>query len=119
MLGVVIFLAIAFGFSYWCGTIAKDKGQGFAVGFALGFFLGILGLIILLVMPQAKGTSSPRRKVRRPGSTARMATRPISRLSSSSVSGPTSTATMPSVSGTVSRPVSRTKRLMTRPKFRR
>lgn len=118
-IALLFILGIAIAFSWWCGSISREKGHGFAVGFVLGLVLGMLGLIIVLVMSPTKDAGSSRRRVRRPGSNSRGTARPVSRLSTISVSGPTSTATMPSVSGTVSRPASRTKRLVARPKLRR
>jgi len=77
LIALLFILGITIGLSWWCGSISKEKGHGFAVGFVLGFVLGLLGLIIVLVMSPTKDAGG-RRKLRRPGSGSGPA-RPVSR----------------------------------------
>lgn len=78
IIALLFILGISIGFSWWCGTITREKGHGFSLGFILGLVLGMLGLIICLVMSPTKDAAGGRRKLRRPGSGTRPA-RPVSR----------------------------------------
>ena len=49
---IYIILGILFGFT--CMNMAKSKGRDGAGWFLIGFFFGLLGVILIVVMPEIK-----------------------------------------------------------------
>lgn len=57
VLGFVFAILIALIFGYFAQKFGARKGYGDAACFAAGFFLGIIGLIVILLLPDKKSAA--------------------------------------------------------------